>query len=145
MNYYILFLALAYSVTRKGMTAYYGTAVLATVPQFLVVFSSLVALGLALGFPVFYPVLLLSALSIAFMMYGFNVRVLKRHWKVIEQMRQGRKPAWLTYTAVVALAYAYAALVVISARQEPRHTTGLSPTNNLLRIEKMRQWQAESD
>jgi len=57
-----------------------------------------------------------QALSIIFLMYGFNVRTLKTHWETIEQMRQNKKPAWLAYAAVLALAYFYVALVVVLMR-----------------------------
>ena len=113
MHRYLRFLALFYSVARPGTTAPHRAAVLVSVPQLIVIAFSLLAISTSIGLALAYVFILVASLIVAFAIFEINVRLMQTHRKQIEEFRQDKRPAWWACTGLYALAYAYAATLVV--------------------------------
>jgi hypothetical protein len=113
MPYYIQFLSLAYSFTRKGISMRDGTAILATIPLFLVVFSTLFGLVVISDLPVSYLLLVVTALGIIIGLCEVNSRLLKRYWEVVIKLSKRQRLAGVTYLAILLSACFYFGLIVL--------------------------------
>jgi hypothetical protein len=87
-----------------------GTAVLATIPLFLVVSSTLFGLVIISGLPFFY--LTVPVLGGIFVLCEVNTRLLKRHWKVVIALSKRNRFAGVIYLAVLLSACCYFGLII---------------------------------
>ena len=110
MHLYLRLLAVACSVTSKSTDARYGAAVLATVPVFVALFTTLSLFGVVLVKELPFWVFLVTPLTVAFAVYGVNVRALQTYRHEIKELQHRRDTR--LYLLIVSAVFLYVFLII---------------------------------